>query len=206
MKKVLWLDVDGVLLDYTRAFLKFAGLGTTYEDLTGYDLTKLFETKEQCWDTMKKFACSYEFANLPVHTDAFYLHALKNAGYDLRIITQLTAPAHARKNRIANLTNVYGGIFSDIVFTDMGQCKLDYLRKRWQEDHARFGIYPHYILVEDNPTLLAKAEDLWHAERSTVEVLGVSHPYNALATSYFTGVSMHSSFVGVYHNLIDRVV
>lgn len=208
MKRVLWLDVDGVLLDYTRAFLKFAGLGTTYEDLTGYDLTTLFETKEQCWDTMKAFACSKEFAELPVHTPAFYLHALKNAGYDLRIITQLTAPAHARKNRIANLTNVYGGIFSEIVFTEHGTCKLDYLRSRWYstKNGLPLGAMPHYLLVEDNPALLAKAEKLYHSERAVMEVLGISHPYNALATSYFTGVPMYPSFTGVYHELLDRIV
>lgn len=198
MKKVLWLDVDGVLLDYTRAFLKFAGLGTTYEDLTGYDLTKLFETKEQCWDTMKKFACSYEFANLPVHTDAFYLHALKNAGYDLRIITQLTAPPHARKNRIANLTNVYGGIFSEIVFTDMGQCKLDYLWERWSAETDDVD----YILVEDNPHLLTKhcvIDPQW------LETLAVEHPYNKASIAELP-LAKHPSFVGVYHKLIDRVV
>jgi hypothetical protein len=204
MKKVLWLDVDGVLLDYTRAFLKFAGLGTTYEDLTSYDLTTLFDTKEQCWDTMKAFACSQEFADLPVHTPAFYLHALKNAGYDLRIITQLTAPAHARKNRIANLTNVYGGIFSEIVFTEMGQCKMDHLWGSWcgEGDFGDMGA-ESYILVEDNPKLLLKADD--RNLYGYVEVLAVEHPYNKEEIAG-TSLDKYPSFSGVYHNLIDRVV
>jgi hypothetical protein len=204
MKKVLWLDVDGVLLDYTRAFLKFAGLGTTYEDLTGYDLTTLFETKEQCWDTMKAFACSKEFADLPVHTPAFYLHALKNAGYDLRIITQLTAPAHARKNRIANLTNVYGGIFSEIVFTNIGECKLDYLWDRWcrEGDFGDMGA-DSYILIEDNPKLLLKADD--RENYGYVEVMAIEHPYNNKEIADIS-LNKYASFGGVYHNLIDRVV
>jgi len=211
MKKVLWLDVDGVLLDYTRSFLAFAkdamkddSKHITYETLLDYDLTKLFPTQEDCWSKMREFACSYQFANLPVHTDAFYLHALKNAGYDLRIITQLTAPPHARKNRIANLTNVYGGIFSEIVFTNSGECKLNYLWGRWCGE-AEEGDYAadRYILVEDNPNLLIKSDDL--ESYGYVEVIGVEHPYNKDAISEISRTK-HASFVGVYHNLIDRVV
>lgn len=205
MKRVLWLDVDGVLLDYTRAFLEFSKRSIKYEEMTTYDLTVLFDSKEECFEQMKAFASSYAFANLPVHTDAFYLHALKNAGYDLRIITQLTAPAQARKNRIANLTNVYGGIFSEIVFTQHGQCKLDYLERRWRHDNSVNYDNP-YILVEDNPVLLGKAENQYHAERSLIQVYGITHPYNTLSTSYMTGVRLFPSFVGVYHDLLDRIV
>lgn len=211
MKKVCWLDVDGVLLDYTSAFLDFArphmkeeSKDISYGTLLDYDLTRLFHEPDICYGVMKEFASSQEFANLPVHTDAFYLHALKNAGYDLRIITQLTAPPHARKNRIANLTNVYGGIFSEIVFTEHGQCKLEYLAMRYMNDmHSNvMGSVQEYILVEDNPKLLLKAAT---ASYKFIETLGIHHPYNQAALSDI-GLPMFASFVGVYHMLVDRVV
>jgi hypothetical protein len=198
MKKVLWLDVDGVLLDYTSAFLKYAESHLTYETLLDYDLTKLFATPDDCWKKMREFTMSVEFANLPAIAQYGHIHGLKNAGYELRIITQLTAPSVARKNRIANLTYIFGSPFSEVVFTEHGSCKLEYLagRKDGEPD-------AEYILVEDNPRLLDKADE--HGHLFPVEVLAISHPYNKDVIEQLE-LKTYSSFVGVYHELLDRVV
>jgi hypothetical protein len=176
MKKVLWLDVDGVLLDYTRPFLRFASLPMTYETLFDYDLRKLFVTQDECNDTMLRFAMSKEFAALPSIATAHLLVALKNVGYELRVITKLPSPNEAKINRIMNLSRDFGPVFSEIVFTGSSDCKLDYLAQRYQQE-----VGAEYILVEDNPELLVKAEDRYFENLEMLhhlQIRAIRHPYN----------------------------
>lgn len=205
MKKVLWLDVDGVLLDYTSGFLKYAESHMTYEALLDYDLTKLFATPDDCYNKMRAFASSEEFARLPAIAQYNHIHGLKNAGYELRIITQLTAPPAARKNRIANLTAIFGSPFSEVVFTEHGQCKLEYLAGRYEAEKLRtFNNELKYILIEDNPHLLLKADH--PGIKFPVETIAIMHPYNQSVVEELYSITKYASFGGVYHDLLDRVV
>lgn len=199
--KELWLDADGVLLDYTRAFLYFTRLdqkGVDYDNLLDYDLTKLFDSTEECLNTMLRFAMSTEFSKLPAIADPDLLVALKNVGYSLRVITKLPAPAKSRVNRILNLSKCFGPVFDEIVFTGATQCKVDYLRDRK-------ALYrKEMIVVEDNPDFLRKADALYGL--LGFEVLGVSHPYNSKETPALKRTQMFDSMNDIAEVLLHREV
>ena len=184
--KTLWLDVDGVLLDYTRPFLAFTGidtLGITYDNLFDYDLTKLFRSPDDCELAMLRFAMSKDFDKLQAIADVHDLATLKNMGYSLRVITQLPAPPEAKKARIRNLTQNFGAIFDAIVFTVPGQCKLELIQQSHQPGERT-------ILVEDNPNLLRKADCQSH----NIEVYAVGHPYNMDAIKDLNNVPVGHDF------------
>lgn len=204
MKQILWLDVDGVLVDYTRPFLKFANLSITYDDLFDYDLRKLFKTEDECLNTMLNFAMSEEFAKLPPIMNPVLLEALHNVGYELRIITKLPAPSAAKVNRIKNLTALFGPIFKEIIFTGNGECKLEYLHKRKQHEPDAT-----YILVEDNPELLAKADELFFKNIELfeqLEIKAIAHPYNSKTVDMLTIIRAQVSFDDVAEDLLTRKV
>lgn len=165
--KTLWLDVDGVLLDYTRPFLKFAALPMKYDDVFDYALSKLFVTGDECAAMMTKFHTDPVFATLPVIANKHLLLALKDYGYSLKIITKLPDEGDARKHRHTNLVTHFGEMFDQIVFVDK-ECKLEYLQH--QDGHN--------VLIEDNSWLLDKYENgSW-----PIEVLAIKHPYNKSVT------------------------
>lgn len=200
MKPTIWLDVDGVLLDYTNPFLQFTGIdttGVTYDNLFDYDLTKLFRAKEDCDNAMLRFAVSDEFKNLPPIAHRHDLEMLKNMGFSLQIITQLPAPPKSKIARIKNLTQNFGAVFDGVHFTIPGQCKLSYIRD------IEFNLHNDYhILVEDNPNLLAKAEgelelQMLTRNKARYEVYAVVHPYNQEVVSGLHRVAAKANFSGV---------
>ena len=204
MKTILWLDVDGVLLDYTRPFLRFAGLPQTYETLFDYDLRKLFVTGDECLNTMLRFAQSEEFAALPPIADGVMLEALKNAGYELRIITKLPAPPKAKISRIVNLTEEFGPVFSEVVFTGATDCKFDYLIQRKEHEPDA-----EYTIIEDNPEFLRKADGKFmeHPElASKLEVIGIRHPYNADTVPDLMRINAFNNFDNAAYSLLHRKV
>lgn len=210
--RVIKIDVDGVLLDYTRAFLKFAPQWvlsdfsthplkeSKYEDLTQYDLSNLFSNTEHMLATMKHFHSSYEFAHLAPLARTVELEFLKNAGHKLHVITQLENIPHVRFNRLANLTHEYGSIFDKIQYTVAGQCKLDVIAEELD--------YEPYIIIEDNPKLLEKAnatitDDLTRYGKTRITAYGVRHPYNAAVLETLPAIIVVDSF-GEAVNLIVK--
>lgn len=185
-KQVLWLDVDGVLLDYTRAFIEFNGLDVAYDDVLQYDLSELFGgDKGKTYAAMKVFHNSGHFAYLNPLVDRTKLVELKLAGYDIRVITQLTLYGigyedyKPRISRLTNLAHFYGDVFNEVVFTRSGQCKIDYIQARRRNDPRT-----EHILLEDNPTLLEKANNFAfdiRDDRGYIYVIGIRRPYNASA-------------------------
>lgn len=179
MKTSIWLDVDGVLLDYCSPFNKFAGLeeqGHTYDTITDYDYTRLFDSAAECFAKMREFAVSPEFADLPAIASVLDIEALKNMGYRVQIITQLDSAPAGKIARIRNLTRAFGNVFDAIHFTQRGECKLEYIRKN-QPVPAKI------IVIEDNPSLLRKidkltAEQLKANGQTFIMGIGVIHPYN----------------------------
>lgn len=205
--KTIWLDVDGVLLDYTRAFLSFTGidtLGTTYDNYLDYDLTKLFETPDDCYKAMLAFSMSKKFGELRPIANKLDLEMLHNLGFKLNILTQLSAPPQARANRIRNLTLNFGGVFDKVIFTNRGQCKLDYIA-------AKISVTGD-ILVEDNPTLLLKAEDQRERLRRDtglvhpLTVYAVRHPYNMAVVDKLKYVQAAPDFKTIASWLIHETV
>lgn len=192
--KRVWIDVDGVLLDYTRAYLKYTGLesaGITYEGLLDYDLTKLFESDVDAHTAMTDFHNSPEFARLPCLINKHSLYLLVMEGFSLQLITQLQDEGRAREYRMANLMKHFGLIPDKVHFTERGQCKLDYIER----------LYPgeEIIIVEDNPNLLNKIEDrmmndLIDRGTTNIQAYAVVHPYNMEYTRIYDYVIPVRSF------------
>lgn len=183
-KGTVYLDVDGVLLDYTTPFLNYLNThyfnpGVTYETLDTYHLSTLFtedsddakyglSAQGKCAAAMLDFHNSDEFGNLPPILHPLFLHSLTNAGLELKIITKLpNSNAMMRLSRLGNLTKFFGGVFSEIIVTSH-EDKLDLIKGRM---HSAEKVW----LVEDNPTLLLNAEA---REDLPFKVLAVEHPYN----------------------------
>lgn len=196
-KEVIWLDVDGVLLDYVRPFFKFADLPITYEELPTYNFLNYFESPKHGVDKMRDFCNSDVFANLDPIADPVLLASLKNAGYELRIITQLVGEPFARINRIKNLTRLFGPIFSEVIFTEAGQCKLDILRQKNATENG------HFILIEDNPKLLLKADSFFDSWEN-IEVHAVLHPYNREDLKRLLNVKSKDTFDHIAEELLER--
>jgi len=187
MKNTIWLDVDGVLLDYTRAFLEFTGLGkkgVTYDNLFDYDLTKLFPSADACYAAMLEFTKSERFMYLQAIAKRRDVEMLKNIGFTLKVITQLPTDSPFKVNRVRNLTTFFGPVFDEVIFTDRGQSKLDYIIER---PEYRQGLN---WLIEDNPILLVEVDAFIgqqikiHGGKTNLMAIAVEHPYNtaSLAT------------------------
>ena len=178
MKKRIWLDCDGVLLDWTRPFLVFSGLatrGVKYEDIFDIDLTKLYKTPEDFYEVMHKYHQSDTFSNLPALISQGAIEMLKNFGYELHVITQIENNPISRMNRMGNLTHRFGAVFTGVHFTERGQSKLDYILNMYPGDKA--------IVIEDHPTFLKEASDYIETKLirygwSELLAYGVKHPYN----------------------------
>lgn len=175
MKRILWLDVDGVLLEYTREFFKFARIPKSTIDYSDYNLSRYFETPEKCRKTMEEFACSEQFTHLPIICNRAYLQAILQAGVELRAITKLPVPPKGRANRLINLSWAFGPIFSQVVFTNSHECKWDLLRNTYLFDACP----RDQIIIEDNPDFFLAVDK---APSKNVKVYGVRHPYN---TKYY---------------------
>lgn len=199
MKKILWLDVDGVLLDYTRAFIKFADIQVDYHEMQEYDLVRYFDSKQACENVMNEFLLSDQFSYLRPLAETPLLFALKNVGYEIRAITRIPALSTARYKRVVNLSTYFGSMFDEIVFTNAGQCKYEYLLDRLHEEKKLC----HYIVIEDDPVFLKTANDRNHIG---ITAYGVLHPYNTSACLPLLHVAGYSSFNDIARMLIEKEV
>lgn len=199
----IWIDVDGVLLDYTRAFLKYTGLdrlGVQYENLFDYDLTKLFKSAEECHDVMHQFTQSKAFMQLPVIARIQDLEMLKNMGFALKVITMLPTETHYKLNRVKALTTAFGPVFDEIIFTERSQNKLEFIRNR-----PEWFTGPTY-LIEDNPVLLSQVSQFMKQELQLnadpgIVVFGIKHPYNKSARGDAEMVQWVDSFEAAAYNI-----
>lgn len=202
----IWFDADGVLLDYTDPFLKFIGSDLNYSTLLDYDLTKLFDTPEKCRLAMLRFTETPVFEQLPRICHPLFLASLKNVGYDLKVITKLPASKKAKVRRIENLSWHFGPVFSEVVFTGEGECKLDYLEHRYEH----FLSDRDMVLIEDNPDLLIKHELKLEApygrNRYPIEVLAIRHTYNRTVCNRLKHTRVYGSTPVAVEALLERAV
>lgn len=169
MTKTLWLDVDGVLLDWVRPFLEYVQSPVSYDNLTQYDFSYLFKggTSEMV-DAINEFNKTSIYENLKPMISLCDLPRLRNAEYDLNIISQVDGEL-ARQLRINNLENVFGKYtFGKIVLTGRGEKKTEVLRKLEPYDTIH--------VVEDNPGFFKDAEKDGH-----IKGMAINHPYNCRA-------------------------
>lgn len=203
MTKVLWLDVDGVLLDWLTPFLEYSGLykeGVRASQIKDYDMSKLFKSSEQMYSTIEGFSRSSRFRELPVLADKKLLIALKNSGFDLKIITKIPYCSEAAINRLVNLSE-FGAIFSEVVLLDLHDVKCGYLYNRITREAVR----PHaphveHIVIEDAPDFLFMADGI-----NAFKTYGIIHEYNKHIIPRLDNVWMYPSFNAVAMQLLTEV-
>lgn len=208
-KPALWIDADGVLVDYTRGFLDYSGLskaGYTYEDVQDYDLTKMFgsgkHAQDHTYELMRKFSESPEFHDLKPLALLTDLEALANFGFPMYVISQLGSKV-ARHSRVMNLTRLYGKVFKNIVFTQHGQSKLDFIKENTE--------YNDNIIIEDNPGVFRALKDSKYTPNAEFKLFGICirHPYNRHVQrgyNHFTEQDFHGATDTIIKSVIQREV
>lgn len=174
MKTVLWLDVDGVLLDYTTPFLKMNGIDANPHYLKTYDFKEIIGiSSKDLEERMLRFSLSDEFKNLPALADRILLQQYFQAGVIIKAITKLPVPAQGKQNRLYNLVKRYGPIFNEIVFTDHGQCKVKYIKERYAQESNDV----NYHIVEDSPEFIDAVDDNLY-DALNIHAHAVRYKYN----------------------------
>jgi hypothetical protein len=165
-KTPLWLDCDGVLLDWVRPFLDYIKSPVKYEDLTQYDLSCLFGgNTEVMVHSINQFNETAHYRYLKPLCSRGDLLRLKLKGYELNIISQVDGD-EARQNRIQNIEDEFGkDIFNTILLTGRHEKKVDVLRK--------YEPYDDIKVVEDNPQFFKDAVASGH-----FTLYAIGHPYN----------------------------
>lgn len=143
MKKHVVLDVDGVILDYTLAFLNDCGFGDHINNGVWYDdIDDLMKMPDKIiFDMILDFNASDKFGKLPpVKGAPEALKALYDKGFDISIITSCANSETTKKLREENLLNVFGDIFTNIDMIPLRGSKKDALTQYknsgiiWVED------------------------------------------------------------------------
>jgi FMN phosphatase YigB (HAD superfamily) len=143
--EILLTDVDGVLLDWIGGFESF--MNSKYNlftvDPSHYDLNKRLgiEAENGGLAYIQEFNHSELIGQLNPFKDAVeYVAKFHENGYKLVVITSLSKNDSSCQARIDNLQNIFGDVFEDYVFLDIGQHKRDALAKfegtgcKWIED------------------------------------------------------------------------
>lgn len=181
LRKVLFLDCDGVLLDWTGPFLKFVKAPITKEDIQDYQMTKtgLWLDTDAFMTDLVAFEKTNEWQDLPPLCLCTDLEVLKNIGFELRVLTMAGTTPVARANRVQNLTRRFGGVFDGIHFVSPTDCKLEWLEE-WHtiQRVQSSGVSIIAGLVEDKPSTLRKAVE-WG-----VRAFGIRQTYNREAWDY----------------------
>jgi len=149
MKKVLLIDVDGVILDWNTEFdAHMVGLG--YELRQGYDkyyhLPHRYNVDaETMHEIITGFNTSVAISTLSAYKDSLtYLKKLNELGFAIHAITSIGDNRISRHYRATNLKKVFGGdMFASISCVPMYSSKVEALSE-WKDTG--------YIWVEDTPT------------------------------------------------------
>lgn len=192
MNKVLWLDVDGVLLDWSRPFLDYVKSPLSYDQLTEYDLSSLFAGgTEQMVRAINDFNSSPYYGNLEPLISQWELQKLKDIGYTLNIITQVDGKI-PRQLRINNISKCFGDkLFGGIIFTERGESKARILRANEP--------YETVMVVEDNPNFFLEAACV-----GGFDARAISHPYNYKELKALRGFPIYSDMREVARDLCSR--
>jgi hypothetical protein len=189
--KILWLDVDGVLLDWVRPFLKYIKSPVSYEDLKQYDLSFLFggDTNRMV-SAINEFNATRAYAQLEPLVSREDLQRLKDRGYELRVITQVDGHTQ-RFFRLENLVDAFGPrMISGVRFSRRGEKKAETLRS--------LNPYNEIEIIEDNPVFFEDAERV-----GGFKAMAIRHPYNAKELKDV--VSKHGCAFPIYTGMPEAV-
>lgn len=173
-KPKIWLDCDGVLLDWCRPFIHYCHAHQEhlqYEHIEDYYFSNFYNSVEDFIADIKWFNSMPMYGDLPPLASVDLLKGLSKF-YDLCVITQIEEPNEGiQEARMLNLERNFPGLFNSVTFTYRGECKLSRILELQQEGEI--------IIIEDNPSFLQKASDvILHGEEFPLVVFGILHPYN----------------------------
>lgn len=144
-KKEIILDVDGVLLDYEKAFEDYFNL-SPISDIYRNFTDRFGIHDDQILKMVNDFSLEKEFSMLEPFDGAIEaLNELKNKGHKISIISSCGDDPYVHELRKINLLNVFGDIFDNITLIGMRLCKSNFLEKYkntnsiWIDD-----TYKHY--------------------------------------------------------------
>jgi len=155
MSKIIYTDVDGVLLDWEPAFVEWMeskGYTVNPEYADHYKMSLRFsgnDKKPYTKDLVRQFNESARIGYLPALRDAVeYVEKIVALGYKFTVVTSQSLDKYAQAARIQNLKNIFGSAaFQDFIILDTGADKDEVLSNIRYTDREAFGCY----WIEDKP-------------------------------------------------------
>lgn len=195
MDKVIFVDCDGVLLDWESAFHAWMEKrGHVHDDslVNSYKMSERFglsleEGRRSVRDFNESAAIGYLH---PFRDSAWYVPMLhRKYGYRFICITSLSLDPYAHKLRMRNLDRVFGrGVIEELICLDVGADKDNILRYYGSR-------HPGALWVEDKP------ENADAGSSAGLSSVLMSHPHNATYTGPATLVE---DWRGVHDYLLSH--
>jgi len=147
MSGLVFLDCDGVLLDYVsgiRAFIEPRyGVTLNSEGPCSFDM-EVWTGLPRC--EIRKIINDFNGGSetgfdalSPMPGALEGVRGLLDAGYRLRVLSSADAGGVSISSRLKNLSSVFGDVFDDVELIGLGVSKLDILRRYapadWVDDH-----------------------------------------------------------------------
>lgn len=190
----VFLDVDGVLLDYTDAFLEWLYKTNKTWDINRDEPVRVrpgwlseynFEKALDEWmapqlvrPAMKEFCGSAEWRNMRPLADIRLLEALRNCGVELQILSACWP--EWQPDSLLRLTRHYGPVFTGCKFCPP-QEKADFIRQYMHKNNVKTGWF-----LEDSVDNLISTLDCEH-----VVGMLINQPYNL--TDHRLGLHRHAN-------------
>jgi FMN phosphatase YigB (HAD superfamily) len=134
-EKLIFTDVDGVLLNWEYAFsewMQHQGHVPVEGHKDHYDIAKQYNlpSKNIGHNLIRQFNASASIGFLPPLRDAQrYMEKLVEAGYRFVVLTSLSTDKHAQVLRERNLIKLFGDCFDEIICLSTGADKDEALVK-----------------------------------------------------------------------------
>jgi len=134
-KKLIFTDVDGVLLNWEYAFnewMEFQGHTPVDDHKDHYNIAKQYSlpSKNIGHNLIRQFNASAAIGFLPPLRDAQqYVEKLTADGYRFVVLTSLSTDKYAKELRTRNLTKLFGDCFEEIICLATGADKDNALVK-----------------------------------------------------------------------------
>lgn len=155
MEKIILVDCDGVLLNWSKGFEQhMVELGHRREPGTDdqYSLARRFGISEKTiMGIVKKFNKSKHVRELEPYKDSVrWVQRLHDEGFEFHVITSLSDDFNAKARRYENLQEVFGqGVFKlcNLTCLSTGADKQEVLEEAWGDD-GYFWIEDHFRNAE----------------------------------------------------------
>jgi len=189
-EKLILTDVDGVLLNWNKAFIAFM-TEKGYPQVPGTDSDYNLDVRHglslaEVLEFVHVFNTSESVGKLePLVDSVKYVKMLAEKGFRFTAVTSLSDKPEALKYRTENLKNLFGDVFNEIVCLSAGAHKDEVLKRWlgsdlfWIEDHAKQALAGH---------------------EAGLKTVLINHPYNShFITDLFPRVSLNHAWEEIYN-------